>query len=296
MKKLLLSLICAISLFFCACSSGPKRSMMVTTIYNSCNTSLEAANGCILNGDYNKAFSLLSVASNQALSIDNYDLLISVNLAYVSLCLSYNPPHTEEAWDYLETAQNLIPYSSNAEKNNARCTMSKTRILIANNSITTDYEKAIGEMKKVMKYFKDDPYNMAHCNSITGDLYRLCNNYKEAEKSYEEAAKIYTNERYLSEIGITWYKIAQNRSLSGNKKGALEALTNAIYYDRCAENSMGLGADYYIRGVILLKGTPTEEERNAALIALNHSAKIYNAVNLPDLAKKSLDLIESEGL
>lgn len=296
MKKVYFSIILASILLLCSCSSGPKRAMLVTTIYNSCTTSLEAANSCILSGDYDKAFSILSVASNQALSIDNYDLLISVNLAHVSLCLSYNPPHTEEAWDYLDTAKSLIPYSSNEAKSNARCIMSQNSILIADNSISTDFEKAISEMKTATKYFKDDLYNQAQCYSITGDLYRLKNDHQAAEKVYAEAAKLFTNERYLSEIGITWYKIAQNRSRAGNKKGALEALNTAIYYDRCAENSMALGADYYIKAVILLKGTPSEKDKADARTALLHSANIYNAAALPDLAQKSLDLITSEEL
>lgn len=296
MKKIFIPILVTLILSITSCSSGPKRTMLITTVYNSCNTSLEGANNCILNGDYNKAFSLLSLASNQAMSIDNYDLLISVNLAYVSLCLSYNPPNTERAWDYLETAKNLVPYSSVPDTNEARCIMAKNNIVIADNSLSTDFEKAIEEMKYAAKFFKADPYNEAQCFSITGDLYRLQNDYKSAEKSYAEAVKIFTNERYLSEIGITWYKIAQNYSRSGNKAKALEALDNAIYYDRCAENSMALGADYYIKGVILLKGSPSEKERDDALIALTHSSKIYNAANLLELANKSLALIEAEGL
>jgi len=296
MKKLNLSIICTLVLLLTACSSGPKRVMMISTIYNSCNTTLESANSCILNGDYDKAYSLLAVASNQALSIDNYDLLVSVNLAYVSLCLSYNPTRTEQAWEYLATAQSLIPYCSKVEKNTARCTITRVSILLADSSVTPDFDKCISDLKSAMKSFNDDPYNQAHCHSITGDLYRIQNEYKDAEKSYSEAAKIYTNERYLSEIGITWYKIAQNRSLSGNKEGALEALNTAIYYDRCAENSMGLGADYYIKAVILLKGKPSEKDKLDAHTALSHSANIYNAANMPDLAEKSLALIESEGL
>jgi len=293
MKKFILPILITFSLILTACSSGPKRSMMFTTIYNSCTTSLETANSCILTGDYEKAYSLLSIASNQALSIDNYDLLISVNLAHVSLCLSYNPPHTEEAWDYLETAEKLIPFSSSEEKYRNRCNMAKNNILIADYSVETNFEKALDEMKDAIKFFKSDLYNQAQCYSISGDLYRLNNKYKDAEKAYSDAAKIFTSERYLSEIGITWYKIAQNRSLSGNKKGALEALTTAIYYDRCAENSMALGADYYIKGVILLKGKPTQKEKEDAKTALTHSANIYTAAQFPELAAKSMAYIKN---
>ena len=41
------------------CSSGPKRQMYINTIHNSCVDSIEAANACILNGNYSQAEELL---------------------------------------------------------------------------------------------------------------------------------------------------------------------------------------------------------------------------------------------
>lgn len=297
MKKVLsvlagLSILIFSSTLF-SCSSGPKRSMLITTVLNSCNSSLEAANGAILSGDYEKAQGLLSTAQNQAVSIDNSDLLISVNLAYISLCLSYNPPRTDDAKLYLTKMEKLIEPSNNKKYSESLFCMAKTRILIAEKKDIENIDSIIEEMDKALKGFKDDSYNLAQCYSIIGDLYRINSDYKSAQKYYEDSVKIYTNEHYLSEIGITWYKIAQNYSLSGNKKGALEALNSAIYYDRCAENSMALGADYYIKGVILLKGNPTSAEIEKANDALIHSAEIYNAINLPELAQKSLNLVNN---
>ena len=128
---------------------------------------------------------------------------------------------------------------------------------------------------------------------LTDLLFRLSGNYKEADKIYNEAAKLFTDNRYLSEIGITWYKIAQNHTQSGNLKEALKALDTAIYYDRCAENSMALGADYYIKAVILLKGSPSDANKSEAKKSLKHSAEIYNAANRSELAEKSLELLKS---
>lgn len=291
-KSIIFSIACIFIFFSTACSSGPKRSMLITTIHTSCNSSLEAANSCILSGDYSKAAGLLATAENQAVSIDNYDLLISVELAYVSLFLSYNPPKTAEAREYLIQAEKMAPLSNKVKYNNALCSMAETRILIAENNINQNFEYIIEEMESAEKGFKDDPYNQAQCFSIIGDLYRISGKFKDAEKAYNEAAKIFTSNRYLSEIGITWYKIAQNNSLSGDKKGALSALNTAIYYDRCAENTMALGADYYIMGVILLKGTPSQKEVALAEDAFRHSARIYSAANLPELAQRSLNMIK----
>ena len=278
---------------FTACSSGPKRQMYITTIQDSCKDSIETANAYILNGNYNRAEEVLEIAKNQALSIDNYDLLLSVALAHVSLYLSYNPPLIEKAQVYLEKANGLVPSTRKTEESEVLCAMAEARIHIAQNDIQNNYKKLIDKMDDAKKVFKANPYNHAQCDSILGDIYRLLGKYKEADKIYNEAAKLFTDSRYLSEIGITWYKIAQNHSQSGNKKAALEALNTAIYYDRCAENSMALGADYYIKAVILLKGTPNESERDQARKSLEHSAEIYKAAGLNDLAEKSTDLLRS---
>ena len=265
--------------------------MSITTVQDSCKDTIETANSCILNGKYEQAEELLNQARSQAISIDNYDLLLSVSLARVSLFLSYNPPAIDKARQYLQQSYELTGNTKNKNESELLCAMAEARILIAQNDVQANFNRLVDKIDDAKKVFKDNPYNHAQCDSILGDLYRLSGKYKEADKIYNEAAKLFTDQRYLSEIGITWYKIAQNHSQSGNKKEALEALNKAIYYDRCAENSMALGADYYIKAVILLKGNPAEAEKEAAKAALLHSAEIYNAANLNELAAKSMDLL-----
>ena len=276
-----------------ACSSGPKRQMFITNIQDSSKDSIEAANACILNGNYEQAESLLSQARIQALSIDNYDLLLSVSLAYVSLYLSYNPPAIDKAQLYAEKSWQLVPDTRKPNESEVLCAMAEARIHIAQNDIQNNYQSLVDKIDNAKKVFKDKPYNHAQCDSILGDIYRLLGRYKEADKIYNEAVKLFTDNLYLSEIGITWYKIAQNHSQSGNTKEALKALHNAIYYDRCAENSMALGADYYIKAVILLKEDSSGANLSEAKKALAHSAEIYTAINRNELAEKSLDLLRT---
>lgn len=294
MKK---NLIFAATLFslliLTACSSGPKRQMSITTVKDSCKDSIESANSFILKGNYQQAENILEVARSQALSIDNYDLLLSVSLAHVSLFLSYNPPEIEKAKFYVNEAYGLVPDTANKKESELLCAMAEARIMVAQNDVQANFNKIIDKIDDAKKIFKNNPYNHAQCDSILGDVYRLAGKYKEADKIYNEAAKLFTDQRYLSEIGITWYKIAQNHSQSGNQKGALEALSTAIYYDRLAENSMALGADYYIKAVILLKGNPAEKDRAEAKKALQHSAEIYSAISMEELAEKSLELLRS---
>lgn len=294
-KSFISSAVCGLLLLFLntACSSGPKRQMFITTVQDSCEDSIEAANSCILNGNYEQAEELLEKARLQAVSIDNYDLLLSVSLTHVSLYLSYNPPEIEKAKQYLNQANELSGNTSRIQESELLCAMSEARILIAQNDIQNNIKMIVDKIDDAKKVFKNKPYNHAQCDSILGDVYRLSGKYKDADKIYKESAKLFTDNRYLSEIGITWYKIAQNHSQSGNRKEALEALETAIFYDRCAENSMALGADYYIRAVILLKGSPAEQDKADAKKALKHSAEIYSAAGRKELAEKSLELLKS---
>lgn len=288
-----ISVISAAVLLTTACSSGPKRQMYITTVQDSCRDSIQTANSCILSGNYSQAEDLLTLARTQAISIDNYDLLLSISLARVSLYLSYNPPEINKAKLFLDQSYSLIPNTKKIKESEILCGMAEARILIAQNNVISNFNDIVDKIDNAKRVFKDNPYNHAQCDSILGDIYRLAGKYKDADKIYNEAAKLFTENRYLSEIGITWYKIAQNHSQSGNQKKALEALNNAIYYDQCAENSMGLGADYYIKAVILLKGKKTEEKMNEAKKALYHSAEIYNASKMTELAGKSLELLKT---
>ena len=64
-------------------------------------------------------------------------------------------------------------------------------------------------------------------------------------------------------------------------------MEQAIYYDRAAENSLALGADYYAVGLILIKGNARESEKERARQAFIHSAEIYASVNAEEYAERS---------
>lgn len=288
----ILSFTMIFSLCFLGCSSAPKRSMQESGIYNSTTSLLESANSAILTGDYDKATLLLNQAHNSAMSIDNYELLTSVALTKISLYLSKTPQDFEAAHKALENACQYCNFSEYKEKQTALCVLGEVRIAISDPQ--TDAGALNGLLSKLennTKAVKGDPYNEGNFLVATADIYKIKKDYSNAEKLYVEAAKSFTDNRYLSEIGITWYKAAQVRSLNNNKKGALEAIDNAINYDRLAENTMALGADYYAKGVILLKGSPSSSEKDEAAYALEHSAQIYEAAGANEAAKKSREAL-----
>ena len=284
MKKIkeIFILICA-GFVLSGCSSAPKRSMIVSNIYDSSISMLESANASILLGDYSKADLLLKDAYNSAMSIDNYDLLTSVLLARVSLDLSYNPPKVDLATESLEKAQVFAKYSDYSEKQTALCILAEVRIATTAASTGTqeqNYNSLLSKLEENKPAVKGDPYNEAHFDSAAGDIYKLQNKYTEAEEAFLAATKSFTDNLYLSEIGINWYKVAQVRSLNNNKQGALEAIESAIYYDRLAENSIALATDYFAKGSILQKGNPSASEKEAADFAFQHSKDIYASVGI----------------
>ena len=284
-------------LLFTACSSAPKRSMQVSTIYSSASEMIESANACILSGDYEKAGFFLSAAENQAMSIDNYDLLTTASLARCSLALSKNPPDIETAERYVGFAQGFVKNCADPKKQQSVVALSEVRVQIAKanseEGSTVNPGSLFLKLDDNKKGVKGDAYYEAQFTQVEGDIYKLQKNYVLADKAYSAAAKAFTDNRYLSEIGICWYKAAQVRSLSGNKDSALQAMEQAIYYDRAAENSLALGTDYYAVGLILTKGNTTAGEKERAIEAFTHSAEIFTAVNSDDLAKRSREAAEA---
>ena len=279
-----------ILIFFTSCSSAPKRSMQISTIYSSASELIETANSAILTGDYEKATFFLTAAENQSMSIDNYDLLSAVALARCSLCLSYNPPKTDQAENQVNLAQSYVKNCADPKKQQSIVELNRIRVQIAKaaeEETTVNMQSLINTLEENKKGVKGDAYYEAQFIQTEGDVYKFCGKYSDADKAYSSAAKAFTDNRYLSEIGICWYKAAQSRSLAGNKEGALAAMEQAIYYDRAAENSMALGTDYYAVGLILLKGNPGNTDKQKAKDSFNHSADIFTSIKETELAARS---------
>lgn len=278
-----------------SCKSAPKRTMLITSVYNSAYELISSANGCILTGDYEKAQNLLDEAYTKAMSIDNYELLVSACLSKITLNLSKNPQtqkDIENAKQQLELAKTFVPFSTITNRQNSLIALNEVRIKTCEADEKTDFGALIQKLQANHSGIKGDVYYEAQFTTAQADIYKAKKDYAKADELYVEAANLYTKNRYLSEIGITWYKAAQVRSLANKKTAALDALEKAIYYDRASENSIALGTDYYAKGIILLKGNPTLQEKQDAKFALNHSAEIFTSIKQFNLAKISTQKAE----
>lgn len=156
------------------------------------------------------------------------------------------------------------------------CALYEVRIKLSNEKNLSESEKRnlLEILSQCEKSVSKEPYYGGFLSRTRGDVYVSLSDFKNAEKSYLEAAQIHTKNRYLYEIALDWYGAARACSLVGDKSGAVNAIENALKYDRDAENSAALALDYLAYSKILLKGEPTESDVKKAKELENISAKI----------------------
>ena len=271
-------------LFF-SCSSAPKRVMLVTDSTNLAYSRLEEADASIVSGKFERAYNQLSSAYSLALSVDNTVLLCKIVLSGIVLKIA-NPDFID-ALDESETsvvqnesflslskdellvfAKKLASRSSEQNTLSSLCSVYDVRIQLENektlsegNISSQNMNVYLALLEKAKPALSKEAFYLAYLYRTMGEVCMAGGKFGEAQKNYSEAAKIHTKERYLNEIGLDWYCVARAYSQGGNKKAAVDAILTALKYDRDAENTRGIAADYMAYSKILLKGSVSDEEK-----------------------------------
>ena len=284
---------------FSSCSSS-KRIMLVSDMSNLAYSELEEANQCIISGKYDRAEDLLNSAFKKAWSVDNTELLCKVMLSGIVLKIS-TPIVEDEGEAAQKESQSLTSFLysspeeilSDTKKLAGRHGDKNTKNFLSNLCliyevrVNIEKEKSQGNLLSSQniplylsiidaaeKNISKEPYYLAYAYRTRGDVCLYAGDYSQAEKNFQEAAKIHTKERYLYEIPLDWYCIARSFSLAGKKNQAVDAILTALKYDKDAENTCGIASDYLAYSKILLKGNPTEEEKKLAEEVEKWSEKI----------------------
>ncbi len=272
-----------------SCSSTKKRPMKITTISDTADVRYENANSDLLAGKMERALLQFSQARDLAYSVDNADLLCRINLSAVAYKVSSgNLDALKKAENFIDasSAEELLKdarfFATKTEREeflSAVCTVYDVRLELARGkkNVST-YEKSLLSCEKTLE---KEPFYLANLHRTLGDVQILSKKYEDAQKSYEKAAELHTKNRYVSEIGTDWYGVARCRSLSGDKNGAIEAIENALKYDRDAENTSAIASDYFACAKILVKGKTTADEKKRAREFANWAAKIYKSGGFP---------------
>ena len=192
-------------------SDSDDLSVMQRQLFNTCRDTLKEYSDTLGNrmkelesSIYDKAGFFLSAAENQAMSIDNYDLLTDASLARCSLSLSVNPPDIETAERYVGFAQGFVKNCVDPKKQQALVALNEVRIETAKGNLdenaNVNISALLNKLEENKKDVKGDPYYEAQFTLAQGDAYKLKKDYVQADKSYTAAAKI------RSVIALSWRK------------------------------------------------------------------------------------------
>ncbi len=300
MKKINFLLFSCFLCFFFSCSSSPKRAMLVTDTSDAAANFYDIANGELVSGQIESAGGHLQQAYNLAMRVDDADLLCRISLSAIIYKLNLKNENLYEidpvtqlpkmiqdisadtpfyglsANDLLNLAKTYSSRSNNPDMFSCVCSLYEIRIKLAQNE-TLDVNSLVSKMKSEEKYLSKEPYYLAFMYRTQGNVYAYDKNYEKAHESYLQSAILHTKERYLNEIGLDYYGAARMSSLNGNKKKALEEIDIALKYDKDAENTVAIAADYFAYGLILLKGECTNDEKQRAKNAILWASSVYNA-------------------
>lgn len=294
MNKKTVSLVLITScIFLISCSSQPKRTMKVTDIAKQSADRREQGNAFLTSGQFQLAESSFLDAYNLALSVNDFSLLAKIKFSQMSLLLTQNASLEEDAQnenhkkagEYLREATVYANNTEDSELYLAICNLYKVYInLTFNNQENTN---SISEIISFQKVLSKDPYYEAFSHLILAKIYRSQNKLFEAEEEYLLAAKIHEKNRYLFEIGNDWYLKAQMCSLQGKKEDAINDLTQALHFDKLAENTNCIASDYLALAIVLEKHGTTEEDKSNMLFYADQAKKIASANNLTQIINKA---------
>jgi tetratricopeptide (TPR) repeat protein len=260
----------AVILFF-GCSSLPRGQPETRTRRRAALSQLEAANKEADRGSYANALSLADEGRRFAVAADDPALLIrsaltrGVILAWLG--------RAGEARASFEGAL------AEAERIRSAELAAASRLHIARQELLEGSRGAAevrDQVKQEIALIKTEQTDLALGWIVVGLAEKELNNWADAEKGIKNALDIHVKSGSPEQAAYDWYLIASIRSVSGAYQGALDALDEAIGYDRRAENSYGLGMDWKAVGDVYKK----EGKNVAADIAYRRAADIFRSNNM----------------
>ena len=264
-------------LFFASCSSVPKRPAEVFSIQSMADTLIGQANKEADQANYAEALLLLDEAWRLAVTTDRPALRIRVNLARANALYALNrTAEAENIWRLAERESRFLEDEMLA----SACRIFRARSFILSGK--ADPQETLNLILEEQTKVKNDKLFFAVSWTVRAMAEKELGRYADAEKSVMNALSIHEKNNYLEQAGYDWFLIASIRSVAGDYRGARQALTQAINFDRRAENSFGLAMDWAAQGDIFTK----TENLNRANMSYTRSAEIFRAMDKEAMAKE----------
>jgi tetratricopeptide (TPR) repeat protein len=261
---------CIVTLFV-GCSSVPRGQPEIRIQRRAALDRLEAANREADRGNYAGALALADEARRFAVSADDSALIIRSGLSRGAILGSLGRAGDAEAAFDGALAE--------AERSRSAVLAAVCRIHIARRRLldgSGDAAEIRDQAKQEITLLKTEQTDLALGWTLVGLAEKELGNWTEAEKGIKNALDLHVKGGYLEPAAYDWYLIASIRSLSGLYQGALDALEEALSYDRRGENTYGLGMDWRAMGDVYKK----EGKDAAADIAYRRAADIFRSHNM----------------
>lgn len=277
MKNIITKICLLAIILFASCSSAPKRDSETTTLRGLGKTQLELASGEIDRGNYIDAMQYLTDAWNYAVRSDDPELRIKVRLTRGN-AFFYQGDDSAANEDWQAALAEAGHEQNNELSSAAKIHIERGRLLQAINDSSVSavlLEDVKSVVRNEMKNLKNEELYTALAWTVIGLAEKEQKSFDNAETSFSEALQIYEDGNYLEQAAYNWYLIASARSLSNHFDAAIEALMQAIAFDRRAENSYGLASDWKAIGDVYGKMGDGEKSQNAYA----RSREIFDLLN-----------------
>ncbi|MDR2739449.1 MAG: hypothetical protein LBB68_06425 [Treponema sp.] len=263
--------LCSTILFLLiGCSSAPKGPLEVRAQRRMGLSQLEAANTETERGNYETALALISEAQRLAVSADDPALIIRTALSRGDI-LSYlnRPVEAQAAFDGALGEAERVGNTELAAV--SRIYIARSRLRGGGNAM-----ELRDQVRRELSLIKKEQTDLALGWTVMGLAEKELGRWSDAENGIKNALDIHVKGGYLEKAAYDWYLIASIRSVSGDYQGALNALEEALSYDRRAENTYGLGTDWKAMGDVYKKAG----KGPAADIAYRRSADIFRSISM----------------
>jgi tetratricopeptide (TPR) repeat protein len=240
-------------------------------------TQLELSNREADKGQYETALELLAEGRRLALAADDPPLLIRAALARGNILFAQG--HTALAAGEWDAALAEAEGAGEGELAAlSRIVQARGRLLSVSGSAGagTEAEAVRALVNRELGRIKDDKLATALGWTVIGLAEKENRRWTEAEGAFRRALEIHRRDNYLEQAAYDWFLIASVRSGAGNYAAAQEALKEALAFDRRAENSYGLAADWRAIGEVYRKaGDPLR-----AAAAWRRAGEIFRSIGL----------------
>ena len=272
-----------------ACSSAPKKPAEVFTSRITAGNQLNLANATANQGRYEDALLILDEARRLALSADDPPLRIKTSMSRGNILFSLGR-HTEafREWEIASVEGDASDEKILAAL--ARIYSIRANLVLLANASEQGGGDGIAETQKLMTRLQDemiivksDPPSTAAGEVTFGMAEKQLGRWADAENTVKKALSFHEKNLYLEDAAYDWFLMASIRSVAGNYDAALEALRNAIAFDRRAENGFGLASSWRAMGDVYKKSGKSAESRDA----YQRAADIYRAIGLLEKAEEA---------